>query len=103
MSQDRIPGELAALVQIIDTDGASRLAAVIDTGTTSETGVLVAPPRGFAGAMTFQPVPRLRELLVSQHPDVFSIEAVDSTPAGPDPDDPRGLRSGGRRRAPGIL
>lgn len=99
---DRIPGELTALIQVLDTDGDSRLVAILDTPQGAQTGVLVAPRAGYAGALTFQPVPRLQDLLIAQHPDTFSIEAVPVTPVGPTADDPRGLRAGGKRRAPGM-
>lgn len=97
---DRIVGEVIALTPVADVGGEWRLAAVVATAQGAQVGVLVAPANGVAGALRFEPVPRLAEGL-----DADGLAAMCPPAAVPDvdPNDPRGLRRGGPRRAPGMV
>jgi hypothetical protein len=94
---DRIPGEIVALTNAVDTDGSFRLAALIATPGGPQVGVLVAPRNGTAGQLGFEPVPRLAEGMVGTvEYESLKVERA-AVPAGPDPNDPRGIRSTSRR------
>lgn len=94
---DRVPGEIVGLSVVDCGEGVQRLVAeVVSPSGEIHTGVLTAPPRGMSGAIAFEPVPGLAELVYPDgHPEPVKVEN------GPDANDPRGLR-GGRTRQAGM-
>ncbi len=100
---DHLPGELLALAPLADTDGTWRLGAIIATPAGAVVGVLAAPANGAAGALRFEPVPRLAEGLPNLQDQTAAATVAVGAVAAVDPNDPRGIRGGTRRRPPGMV
>ncbi len=102
---DRVAGEVIAVPMIVESDGRTRVAAILATSNGPVAGVLVGPSNGTAGPLAFEPVPELAEPLRVQSPE-WEIAARAAEEAeefiGPDPDDPRGLRPKVRKRRAGM-
>lgn len=102
-TSDLIPGEIIALQQIED-GGRWRLAAICASAQGAAIGVLVAPRNGSAGQIGFEPVPRLAEGLDAEAAVILAEQTLDAeASAGPDPDDPRGLKRKSAGRRPGMV